>query len=202
MGRDVIEEYERGVADSAAGRFDQAAKRLEKVVASAEIDFVRREHARMLLGYASAQREDWNRAIACFKEALLNDIECLPAHTALGHAYILSGRIPEAIEVFRMAVQKDPENSQARHGLGWALMEEGRDMNEALFQVQEALQLNPRSAAIRDSMGWVFYRMGRLEEAAEQLDEAVKIDPDHPVILAHRREVRDALRRGQERSGA
>jgi tetratricopeptide (TPR) repeat protein len=202
MGAEIEEEYLSGVEDVAAGRFDRAASRLERVVASREIDFVRKEHARMLLGFASAQREDWNRAIACFKEVLLNDIECLPAQTALGHAYIKSGRIPDAIDVFRMAIQKDPQNYQARHGLGWALMEEGRDMDEALFQVQEALQLNPRSAAIRDSMGWVFYRMGRLEEAAEQLDEAVKIDPDHPVILAHRREVKEALRRGQERSGA
>lgn len=199
MGEGLNHRYERAVNAVKDGRYQEAEPLLASITAAEEADFQRREHSRMLLGYARAQLDDWAGAIACFKEVLINDIECLPAQTALGHAYLMNGQVTEALETFRVAVQRDGRNPQARHGLGWTLLEEGKDLDEALYQLQEALRLDPESAAIRDSVGWALYRMGDLDGALEQLEEAVNRNPDHPVILQHRREVKDALKRRDER---
>ncbi len=39
--------------------------------------------------------------------------------------------------------------------------------------------------AIVDSLGWVLYRLRRYEEAVEQLERAVELRPEDPVINAH-----------------
>lgn len=190
MATNLDDDYSKGVNDARQGRYEDAIARLTRVITSTDFDFGRREHARMLLGYAKAQLDDWDGAIECFKAAMINDIECLPAHTALGHAYLMADKLSDAVETFRVAIQKDPNNAQARHGLGWALLQEGKNLDEALHQNYEALRLSPKSAAIRDSVGWTLYKLGDLEAAAEQLEEAVKLDPDHRVILSHWKEVR------------
>jgi len=199
VGKKVTDLYSAGVTDVRDGRYEKGIERLARFIESPECDFVRREHARMLLGYAKGQLDDWEGAIECFKTAMVKDIECLPAQTALGHSYLMANRISEAIEIFSVAVQKDPGNAQAHHGLGWALLVEGKNFEEALYQSQEALRLSPRSPAIRDSVGWALYKLGDVEAAAEQLEEAVKLDPDHPDILAHWREVRAARSASSER---
>lgn len=201
MGQDLTSEYEAGIALLRDGKPREARARLERFLAGADSDRARREHARMLVGYACGQLDDWAAAAAAFRQAMTNDIECLPAYTALGHAYLILERIGEAVETFRMAVQKDPKNPQARHGLGWALLQQGEDLDEALYQAQEALRLNPQSAAIRDTVGWALYQHGDVEAAAEQLEEAIRLDPDHPAILAHWREVRDKARARNEVPG-
>lgn len=195
----LIQRYETAVELVRKGQYDPAMSDLEDLLAAADLDSGRREHARMLLGFARARMEDWDGAIACFREALVNDVNCLSAQTALGHAYLMAGRLPEARENFSVAVQRDGHNAQAHHGLGWTLLEEGKNLDEALYQLQEALRLDPDSAAIRDSVGWALYRMNDLDGAMEQLEEAVRRDPDHAVILSHRREVKEALRRRAER---
>lgn len=194
MENDLTSEYEAGIALLRDGKPREARAKLERFLGGPEGDVMRREHARMLVGYACGQLDDWESAAEAFRLAMTNDIECLPAYTALGHAYLMLERIPDAVETFRMAVQKEPKNPQARHGLGWALLQQGEDLDEALYQAQEALRLNPQSAAIRDTVGWALYRHGDLEAAAEQLEEAIRLDPDHPAILAHWREVRDKAR--------
>ena len=191
--REIIKTYELGVNQVRQGFYSDAVNTLAEYIEAESIDFGRREHARMVLGFAHAQGGNWNAAISCFKEVMINDIECLPSYTALGHAYLMNKQIDDSIEIFKVAVQKDPENAQARHGLGWSLLEEGRDIDEALYQTQEAFRIDPDSAPIRDTLGWALYKKGELEAAVEQMDEAVKIDPDHPVILEHRKIVKEAF---------
>lgn len=186
--------YTEGVQLMKERRFSEAEPLLTRVVEET-FDFLRREHSRMLLGYARSELQDWKGAIECFHQAMVNDIDCLPAYTALGHAYLMGGQGEKAVETFRIAVQRDPKNVQARHGLGWALLETNTDLDEALYQAQEALHLDSESAAVRDTVGWALYKHGDLEAAAEQMEEAVRLDPDHPVILGHRREILDELRR-------
>lgn len=189
-----LKDYVSGVELVKRGQYAEAVDHLTKYVKSGHPDVGRADHARMLCGFAHAQMDEWDAAAEQFRVAMTNDIECVPAYTALGHSYLMAGRTDESIDIFKVAVQKDPKNAQAHHGLGWALLEKGDDLGEALYQTQEALRLSPQSAAIRDSVGWALYKSGALEAAAEQMDEAVKLDPDHPTILAHRREIREKLR--------
>lgn len=198
MGDDITRAYEEGIARVKEGRYADAIHLLAPILDDPHADFGRREHARMVMGFAKSQSQDWEGAIECFRTAMMNDYECLPAQTALGHAYIMAGRLPEAIEIFTAAVKKEPKNAQAHHGLGWALALEGKRLEEALSETHEALRLDPKSPAIRDSVAWTLYKLGDIEAAAEQLEEAIRLDPDHPVILAHWREVKEMLKKTAE----
>ena len=48
-----------------------------------------------------------------------------------------------------------------------------------------AVELEPDDGYIVDSLGWVYYRLGRFEEAVEQLERAVELKPADPVINDH-----------------
>ncbi len=195
MDAELTKQYEKGIECVKDGRYQEALPLLSAVLEDSHAEFAKVEHARMLLGFSRTQLKDWNGAIDCFRTAMINDFNCMPAQTALGHAYIMAGRLTEAIETFTTAVQKDPKNAAAHHGLGWALALEGTRLEEALSETHEAVRLDPKSPAVRDSVGWTLYKLGDIEAASEQLEEAIRLDPDHPVILAHWREVREMLKK-------
>jgi tetratricopeptide (TPR) repeat protein len=49
---------------------------------------------------------------------------------------------------------------------------------------------NPRDVAARAALGAIYLDEGRIEDALEELNAALQIDPSHPAALAHRGEAR------------
>ena len=43
----------------------------------------------------------------------------------------------------------------------------------------------PRDGYIRDSLGWVFFRLGRYQDAVEEMERAVELLPLEPVLNDH-----------------
>jgi Flp pilus assembly protein TadD len=74
------------------------------------------------------------------------------------------------------AVEKMPENADARNNLGRALLDDG-SVGAALAQDQEAERLNPHSAFIRTNLGNALARTGRVPEAIVQYREALRLMP-------------------------
>lgn len=88
----------------------------------------------------------------------------------------------------RTILEDDPEHAQALNALGYTLADKTDRYQEAYGYIKKALELKPNDFYILDSMGWVLYRMGRLEEAIEYLNRALKQRRD-PEIAAHLGEV-------------
>jgi Flp pilus assembly protein TadD len=69
--------------------------------------------------------------------------------------------------------------------LGYSMVEQGSDLDEALAMIEQAVAGQPDDGYITDSLGWVLYRLGRYEEAVPHMLRAVELTPDDPIINDH-----------------
>jgi Tfp pilus assembly protein PilF len=82
--------------------------------------------------------------------------------------------------------------------LGYSLVEQGRNLDEALNMIERAVAASPGSGYIVDSLGWVLYRLGRYEEAVSQMERAVELVAVDPVVNDHLGDVYWAVGRERE----
>ena len=101
------------------------------------------------------------------------------------------GNWPEAVRLFRNAVELAPDSPILRLNLALALNHLG-DARAALDQFVEAVRLDPQLAGAHFTMGTLFERSGRDQEAIDRYTMAVTYDPN--LGEAHLR-LADALRR-------
>jgi tetratricopeptide (TPR) repeat protein len=81
-----------------------------------------------------------------------------------------------------------PDYAHAYNALGYTLAEKTDRLQEAKQLIDKAYKLLPDDPFIMDSMGWVEYRMGHVQQALKQLQQAYSARPD-PEIAAHLGEV-------------
>jgi len=109
-----------------------------------------------------------------------------------------SGRTEEALEEYRQATLRWPQDFAAWHGLGVALVKLDR-LPEAAEAYRRALALMPTSAVTHYNLGVVCGRMGQDALALQELRQAIRLDPYDPRI---RSDLAIALIRNGEREQA
>ena len=88
------------------------------------------------------------------------------------------------------------EQASAVARIGCDLAAAGR-LEEARVVFEGLVAMNPKDAAARSALGTVFQKLKRTEEALAEYTEALLLDPQNPVALTNRGELR--LRSGDER---
>jgi len=88
----------------------------------------------------------------------------------------------------RKIIQLNPTNPIAYNSLGYTLADRTERYQEAYDLILKAVELAPNDPAIIDSLGWVQYRLGKLDEARDNLERAFELFPDAEVA-AHLGEV-------------
>ncbi len=118
---------------------------------------------------------------------------------ALGRAELMlrMDRLDDAIAAYRAAAKRWPDSAITLNALGYTLADRTDEFREAEKLIRKALEYDPDSPAIIDSLGWVLHKLGRHEEALEQLEIAYESFPDHEVA-AHLVEVLAVLEREDE----
>lgn len=104
---------------------------------------------------------------------------------ARGQAYERSNRWTEAEADLVQALKMRPEEAEILNYLGYAWIDRGERLQEALGMVEKAVAANPRSGAIIDSLGWAHYRLGDYKKAVELLEQAVELEAGDPEINNH-----------------
>lgn len=91
------------------------------------------------------------------------------------------------------ALKHDPKHGPSNNDLGYTWADRGENLDKALEMIQLAMASEPNNPNYRDSLGWVYYKLGRFDEAVEELTRAMN-DPrgGSPVIIEH---LADALYR-------
>jgi len=89
---------------------------------------------------------------------------------------------------------REPDNPTALNFLGYLLADHNRNLQEAVGLIRRALELDPDNGAFLDSLGWAYYRLGRLEDARQLLERAVRVSGGDPVIHEHLGDVYKDLR--------
>jgi uncharacterized protein len=110
------------------------------------------------------------------------------AYYNLGNLYAEGIGVPvdvaEAERLWQLGIDRDVW--QAKNALAYSWAEHDRNLDAALKLVDEALSAQPKSIDAIDTRGWILYRLGRLDEAAAELERALAMEPEEPaVILDH-----------------
>jgi len=181
-----------------SGRPEQAIEVLQQLT---------RSHGQMsvvhsTLGDALRSQEDFEGAIAAYDRAIErvgeNSRVLWILNYSRGIAHERNDNMDAAEADFRAALALNPEQPQVLNYLGYSLVEEQRNMAEALDMIERAVKASPESGYIVDSLGWVFYRLGRYEEAVPEMEKAVELLPVDPVVNDHLGDVYWAVGRARE----
>lgn len=96
------------------------------------------------------------------------------------------GKRDEAMKVMQGIIASHPEHYQALNYVGYSLAVQGKDLEHALELLQRADRLAPDQFFIVDSLAWALFRLGRTEEALQNIRRAVALVPSPEVeILEH-----------------
>lgn len=123
--------------------------------------------------------EIWNGLIAEGKTA---DWQ---VYYARGRAYERTGRWKEAEADLSKALSMRPDEAELLNYLGYAWIDRGERLPEAMAMVEKAVAANPRSGAVIDSLGWAHYRLGDYPKAVGILEQAVELEAGDPEINNH-----------------
>jgi len=102
-----------------------------------------------------------------------------------GIALERSGQWPAAEKDLVAALAQQPNEPDLLNYLGYAWIDRGQRLAEAMDMVKRAVAANPRSGAMVDSLGWAYFRIGDFRNAVEKLEEAVLLSPADPEINNH-----------------
>jgi curved DNA-binding protein CbpA len=95
------------------------------------------------------------------------------------------GELEKALTQFRLAASADPTNAEAATRAAALLAKtDGGDLKEAKALAQRAVDLLPRHAGNRVLLARILLQADLKKLARRELDEAVRLDPDHPEARA------------------
>ena len=137
------------------------------------------------LGLAYVQLRKYDDAVETFQKVLQLNPYYIDVRNDLGTAFILMGKRDEGKKEFLQAFGEptNPSPELAARNLGQAYLEE-QNYTEALRWFQTSVKRNTRYADAQLGLADSLIALGRLEEAAVQLEAASNNIPDDYNILA------------------
>lgn len=133
-----------------------------------------------------AQIGYWKNGETLFRHAVdaveKNDYAFAFLQNDLGTSLYRQGRVDEAGDCFRKALQAYPRYELAQNNLGLVLIAQGR-LDEALSHYARALELDPGYANAHVNMGDALVIKGRIPEAITHYRQAVNSEPRSVAAL-------------------
>ena len=179
-------------------RTEDAFEAFEALIASPLVD----ADVHLALGNIHSRESNYEQALASFDAAIGLIEEGTDAHAAgsdlqpqsgsdwlayyyRGIALERLGRWRESKVDFRRALTDSKHNPYVLNYLGYTLADRNEELEEARRLISEAVEQMPDNGAFVDSLGWVLYRLGKFEEAVDQMELAIKLEPQDPVVMDH-----------------
>jgi len=133
---------------------------------------------------------DERKTLASAEAASSTDREKQAIVFMRGAMYEREKSFDEAEREFRKVLQTEPNNAEALNYLGYMFADRGVRLDEAQQMISKALEIDPGNGAFLDSLGWVNFRLNHLDQAADELRQALdKIGNDDPTVHDHLGEV-------------
>jgi tetratricopeptide (TPR) repeat protein len=102
-----------------------------------------------------------------------------------GSTYERQKKYDEAEQVFRKVLGSDPENAAVLNYLGYMLADRGQKLDEALIMIKKAVDLEPANGAYLDSLGWAYFKLGKYDQAEDNLTKASQHMGTDPTVQQH-----------------
>ena len=81
----------------------------------------------------------------------------------------------------------------AEHNLGSYLMEQPGELGEAVEHLRAAVQINGDSAGTHSDLGAALAKSGRGDEGVGELETALRLKPDSPVVMGNLEKAKEEL---------
>jgi tetratricopeptide (TPR) repeat protein len=161
--------FKAAVADYTAGRYPQAAHRLETLLPYATKNFEVHE----LLGLTYASMSENAKALNELQLAVQLQPGSAVAHTNLGAMLLHSGKAGQAAAQFRKALQIEPANYDANHDLG-ELYANSDHVAEAQPLLAAAYGMKPDDYDNGYNLAMADFLLGRLDDARQVIGHLVE----------------------------
>jgi tetratricopeptide (TPR) repeat protein len=102
-----------------------------------------------------------------------------------GSIYERQKKYDIAEDQFKRILTADPQNAMTLNYYGYMLADRGVRLDEALSYIKKAVSLDPANGAYLDSLGWAYYKLGKYEQAEENLSKALQHTPNDPTVQEH-----------------
>jgi len=109
-----------------------------------------------------------------YRTTIARNPTCWMAQVNLGNILYQSNRVPEAMDLFNLAMGIKP--AVAHYSLGNALLQKGRTSG-AIEQYKEALRIDPNYAETQNNLGNALLLIGQTSKAIDQYQQALRINP-------------------------
>jgi len=83
------------------------------------------------------------------------------------------------------ALKLRPDSPTLLNYLGYAWIDRGEHLQDALAMIQRAAVVEPQSGEVMDSLGWAYYRLGDYPSAVAKLEEAASLEAADADVNNH-----------------
>ena len=134
--------------------------------------------ARNNLGTLYLVMGKWDKAIACFKEAVSDILYNSPqfAYNNMGYAYFKKGDYDKAIENYKRALRSSASYTLCYSNLARAYAAKG-ELEEAVAAYKRCVLYFPKDSAAHLGLANVLLKQGKKKEAKEELSLTIWADP-------------------------
>lgn len=172
VGTDPLALERQGLAQKAAGRFDEAIASFAQLTR-----LTPQSHGAFYnLGNAYLAADRHADAVEAFRRAIRLAPRFAHAHNNLGVTLLAMQQMALAAGSFARAAALDPQNPGTQHLAGHTLLQLGRPA-EALFYLRAANELAPHQAVIVTDLGDALRRTGAFRDVAPLAREAAELVP-------------------------
>jgi tetratricopeptide (TPR) repeat protein len=169
-----------GLALEQSAQYAAAERELSRVVK----ELPKNANAWLLLGLSFQKREMPEQAIQPLEHAVLLAPGQSFAKVELADAYLTTGRVAEARDLFQALTEEDPSIAKAWQGLGLAHLSIARrepvkaaEEEAASHKAFDHLAHMPESPELHELLADAHQQQGRRQEAVEEWKKAVRLEP-------------------------
>jgi tetratricopeptide (TPR) repeat protein/tRNA A-37 threonylcarbamoyl transferase component Bud32 len=163
----------------ATGRVSSAVEELGRATALRPQD----DEAHLALATILAEQGRWEDSIREARTAIDLRPNYGQNHAVLGYAYFKKGDYKNAIVAYRRATELQPDNHRVFQMLGAAYQFDG-DNTRAIANYERSNSIRPDPKAF-GNIGGIYYAQGRYREAAQALEDSVRLDPNSAKQLRY-----------------
>ncbi len=174
-------EYMQGNISLAEKDTDKARHHFEKAITT---------DANVLAAYMALARlhikaDNMEGAVSQYEALLEKNPKALAGYMGLGTIYDQQGDGKKAEANYRKALEIKSDFAPAANNLAWNLLENGKNIDEALGFAQVAKEQMPKNPSVMDTLGWIYYHKGSYLNAIGEFQDSLAREPDNPIINYH-----------------
>jgi tetratricopeptide (TPR) repeat protein len=134
---------------------------------------------------AARRRGDYQGALEAYEKAISLNPTKSRVHFLKAIVLDRLGQKEPTEAALRQSIALNPQDAIVLNYLGYWLLEEDGDPEEALGFIRKAIEKQPQNGAFLDSLGWGHYRLGQYKRSVLYLERAVALEPQDPLITDH-----------------